>query len=437
MTTHPSAGIARQGEAKRDQSTIGPKARPNGGGAAPAARPERLTTHPSAGIARQGEAKRDQPMTGPTIRPNGPPAVDLFCRVIDNYGDIGVCWRLARRLSLELGRPTRLWVDDLRAFARLEPAVVPGLSRQSVAGIDVRLWNDAETAWPEPAPCVIEAFACELPAAFRGRLGPGHTWINLEYLSAEDWVESCHGLPSPQPGGMVKRFLFPGFTARTGGLLRESGLLAQRDAWQADPDRQEAFLRALGVAGTLAAEICLGRRRLLSVFCYPHAPLQELLGFLSRRGEPWLVLLAAGADPGPAWPGDAAIVLQRIPFLGQPDYDRVLWSADLNLVRGEDSFVRAQLAGRPLLWHIYPQADGAHQTKLEAWLAKAGPPPDLAELHRRWNAAPADTAATGAWTLASGTASWQDWRHWAQAWSGGLHALPELAETILAWPPGE
>ena len=24
---------------------------------------------------------------------------DLFCRVIDNHGDLGVCWRLARDLA--------------------------------------------------------------------------------------------------------------------------------------------------------------------------------------------------------------------------------------------------------------------------------------------------------------------------------------------------
>ncbi|MBY0444112.1 MAG: elongation factor P maturation arginine rhamnosyltransferase EarP, partial [Burkholderiales bacterium] len=36
---------------------------------------------------------------------------DIFCRVIDNYGDIGVCWRLARQLSFEHGFAVRLMVD--------------------------------------------------------------------------------------------------------------------------------------------------------------------------------------------------------------------------------------------------------------------------------------------------------------------------------------
>ena len=439
MTTHPSTVLGRQAGGERDKWVSGPTASPEGGGAIPAGRPSGFTTHPSAALGHQAQGERDKRASAPTV--------DIFCRVVDNYGDIGVCWRLARRLGLELGRSTRLWVDDLQPFARLEPTVVPTLPRQTVSGIEVRLWEQDPADWPEPAALVIEAFACELPAAFRARLQPQHTWINLEYLSAEDWVESCHGLPSPQAGGLVKRFLFPGFTVNTGGLLRETGLLAQRDAWQADLARQEAFLHELGVAAPLAAEVRLGHRRLVSAFCYPHAPLGALLDGLAGAGQPLLVLLAGGADPGPRQ-DQAAIVLHRIPFLRQDDYDRLLWSADLNLVRGEDSFVRAQLAGRPLLWHIYPQDDNAHQLKLEAWLAKAGPPPDLAQLHRRWNQVPAvngaacqapgpaAASARGTWPVPASAASWQSWRHWAQAWGGALYRLPELAEAVLAAPPG-
>ncbi len=63
-----------------------------------------------------------------------------------------------------------------------------------------------------------------------------------------------------------------------------------------------------------------------------------------------------------------ALEVQYLPFLPQHKYDDLLASCDLNFVRGEDSFVRAQLAGRPLVWHIYPQAEDAHLTKLQAFL---------------------------------------------------------------------
>ena len=51
------------------------------------------------------------------------PQWDVFCAVVDNYGDIGVCWRLSRQLAAEHGIAVRLWVDDLKPFARLCPAV--------------------------------------------------------------------------------------------------------------------------------------------------------------------------------------------------------------------------------------------------------------------------------------------------------------------------
>ena len=43
-------------------------------------------------------------------------AWDIFCTVIDNYGDIGICWRLARQLRVDDGQRVRLWVDDLTSF---------------------------------------------------------------------------------------------------------------------------------------------------------------------------------------------------------------------------------------------------------------------------------------------------------------------------------
>ena len=173
---------------------------------------------------------------------------DIFCRVVDNYGDIGVCWRLARRLAQVPGWRPRLWVDDLRAFARIQPGLDPEQARQQCLGIDIIHWTPAPPADLTPGDVVIEAFACDPPDAFLDAMRQVHpVWINLEYLSAEAWIESCHGLPSQRPDGLVKHFYFPGFTPATGGLLREPGLSAERDALQASPEQQESVLRALGV----------------------------------------------------------------------------------------------------------------------------------------------------------------------------------------------
>ena len=292
---------------------------------------------------------------------------DLFCRVIDNHGDLGVCWRLARDLAAR-GHGVRLWIDDASALAWMAP--------ERPTGIELRAWpaGDGDV---QPGDVVVEAFGCELPSGFVARMAarrPQPRWINLEYLSAEDYVERSHGLASPQfsgPGaGLTKRFFYPGFTPRTGGLLREPGLL-------------ECVLTFDG-AGWLARRGWAPRpdERVVSLFTYPNPALPALLDELAE--QPTLLL----ACPGPLQariterPGLRAIAL---PYLTQNDYDRLLWACDLNFVRGEDSFVRAQWAGKPFVWQIYPQEDGAHAPKLEAFMTAAQLPERWAAFWRGWN----------------------------------------------------
>ncbi len=110
----------------------------------------------------------------------------IWCRVVDNFGDIGVCWRLARQLHHNYNAAVTLWVDDLATFARLHSAVQHA-PLQSVEGVTVCHWTEATVSAPE-ADVVIEAFACELPAtvvAAMRQQQPPPLWLNLEYLSAE------------------------------------------------------------------------------------------------------------------------------------------------------------------------------------------------------------------------------------------------------------
>jgi len=372
--------------------------------------------------------------------------VDIFCRVVDNYGDIGVCWRLARRLAQGHHWRVRLWVDDLASFARIAPAVDTGRDQQQVTladmMVDVWRWSailPAHVTGVSPGDVVIEAFGCDLPPAFIARMQPGkQVWINLEYLSAEPWVASCHGLPSLQPGGINKFFFFPGFTPDTGGLLREPTLLAERDAWQADPNQRDALLHRLGLNAETRALLHRGAR-LCTVFCYADAPIQALCTALSQSG-PTLLLLPQGVAP--AWEegviGQTQLV--RIPFVSQTDFDRLLWSADLNLVRGEDSFVRALWAGRPMLWHIYPQQEDAHLAKLDAWLTRYAAPPAVAAAMRAWNRAgrgSEDVYTTNTLSVSLGetlaSPMWQTWCAHADAWSRAAARQPDLADTLVAF----
>lgn len=325
---------------------------------------------------------------------------DIFCSVVDNYGDIGVTWRLARQLAAEQGHVVRLWVDELEAFVRLCPDASASADSQQQAGVEVRQWREPFPA-VEPAEVVIEAFACQLPPDYiEAMTGDGirRLWLNLEYLSAEGWVAGCHTLPSPQAGGLQKFFFFPGFVEGAGGLLREADLLERRRAFQADAVAQQAFLQSLGVVREHDA-------RLISLFAYENAGLAGWLDALAADRQPTQLLVPQGKVLGDlqTWLGEAQLApgnrrrcgqlrIHVLPFVAQDDYDRLLWCCDLNAVRGEDSFIRAQWAGRPLLWHIYPQEEGAHWDKLEAFLAlySAELPLELAaahaELWRTWNA---------------------------------------------------
>lgn len=353
---------------------------------------------------------------------------DIFCRVIDNFGDIGVCWRLARQLAAEHGLAVRLWVDDLASFARLERRIDPALARQTVAGVEAWHWN-ADSAQAEPAALVIEAFACEPPPAYVAAMATREArpvWLNLEYLSAEAWVEGCHALPSPHPRlPLTKHFFFPGFSVRTGGLIREAGLCDGLDAFRADPAAQRDFWQAL-VPGGVAAGVTK-----LSLFSYENDALAGLLDAWAEGQEALFCAVSSGRHEAQlrAWlaargvrdEGGVARVgplqLAFLPFLPQPDYDRLLAACDLNLVRGEDSFVRAQWAGRPLVWHIYRQEENAHQIKLEAFLARyqdglaAAPARALRDFWLAWETA----GAAGA--------------HWPALRA----ALPELQAHAHAW----
>lgn len=354
---------------------------------------------------------------------------DLFCRVVDNFGDIGVCWRLAADLASR-GQGVRLWVDDARALAWMAPD--PAARHPEVQVLD---WQRAALSPPDPGEVVIEAFGCDPPPAFVARMAARArppVWINLEYLSAEAEVERNHRLPSPQfsgPGaGLTKHFFYPGFTPATGGLIRETTLLARQAAFDGP-----AWLAARGWAAHPG-------ERVASVFCYPQAPIAGWIARLADR--PTLLLAAPGAAAeqvrGALGPGlqRGAVRAICLPWMSQTDYDHLLWSCELNTVRGEDSLVRAMWAGRPFVWQVYPQHDGADRVKLDALLQRMlddprrpVPPPlsdGLREFWRAWNAR---SAASSTPSLPQ-MPDLAGWARLSLAWRASLLSQPDLASQL-------
>ncbi len=341
---------------------------------------------------------------------------DVFCRVVDNYGDIGIGWRLAKQLAAA-GCAVRLVVDGFAAFARIEPAVDADadgqvVDRQVVDGVVVERWPGAD-GMDEVPDVVVELLGCGLPERVVDAMADAPrapVWIDFEHLSAEGWVDGFHGLPSPHPTRpLVKHFFYPGFGPATGGLLVEPDLAARRRAFVGDRQAVAAFRRRLGLPDD---------RRLFSLFAYRDAPFDALATALRNDpGRPWRLVVPDGVvDALGIDARDPTMVV--VPFVAQDDYDRLLWLCDANAVRGEDSFVRAQAAGRPLVWQIYRQPDDVHLRKLAAFEDRidAALPTAAAVTQRRfsqaWNGQGDDVAAAAA------------------AW---LAALPTLAAAADEW----
>lgn len=323
---------------------------------------------------------------------------DIFCRVVDNLGDAAICWRLARQLANEYSLAVRLWIDQPQALRRLVPGARPGQMQDRVS---IESWRDDDPrlSLPEPeqlADVVIAGFECELPAGYRHAMTSRRpVWINLDYLSAQAWVDTHHGLPSPKSDGLTEYFFFPGFTYESGGLLREVDLIDRCERFDRDPSARIDFLRSLGIDARPG-------ERFMSLFCYPDSPVAELIDGLkaiegqasAATGTPenWQLLIPEGIAPELS----VRRGVRRVPFVSQTDYDRLLWSCDLNWVRGEDSLVRALWSGRPLIWQAYRQIGEAHRPKLEAmidrWLKDAELPDPAAtawrKAHTAWNTAP-------------------------------------------------
>ena len=350
---------------------------------------------------------------------------DLFCQVIDNFGDIGVCWRAAAELAAR-GQLVRLWVDDGSALAWMAPQPHP-------AGLSVHAWpTQAGDIPPTIGDVVIEAFGCEIPPHFVAAIaGRAPLWINLEYLSAESYVERCHRLPSPlmsgPAAGQTRWFFYPGFTDATGGLLREPDLAARQAAFAAG---RLAWRTRHGIAPGNCA---------ISLFCYEPPALAPWLAQLHAEppalGATHLLVTpgraaAAVAQAMDTMPADmhGAVVHHALPARTQQQFDEMLWACDLNLVRGEDSLVRALWAGQPLVWHIYPQHDDAHHDKLNAFLDWLQAPPSLRAFHHAWNGmAPAATLP------ALTPALLRQWQQCVQAARARLLKQPPLIDQLQAF----
>lgn len=320
--------------------------------------------------------------------------IGIVCKVIDNFGDAGFSLRLAKALAARSNHVVLLH-DDPATFHALYPV-------DEIAGLSLLDARDTPHTLKEfsKLDLIVEPFGTSseqtmhrFDLELKG-VCPQTPWVLIDYLSSEDWVEDFHLSQSIDPStGHVTTFFYPGFTEKTGGLIHGD---------------YPAHLRNTARRSS---------RNNLSVFVfsYPKAPLAELIDCCNTTGSNTRIHIA-----GPKPAGIDATYVTELAFCPQGDFDELLAKHDVLFVRGEDSFVRAQLAGRPMIWQIYPTNDGAHAEKLSKFFERY----------------------SGGLTPACKQALWNCWASWndlnntgtfSTSWQGLLVHLPELQAHALKW----
>ncbi|MDI9335890.1 MAG: elongation factor P maturation arginine rhamnosyltransferase EarP [Gammaproteobacteria bacterium] len=354
---------------------------------------------------------------------------DLFCRIIDNYGDLGFTWRLAKQLA-QLGKSVRLWVDQPKL---LEWMADPG-DLASVHGSGISVYPLGDFCTQNPGEVIITTFGCELPDWCVQSWLSQAVYIHIEYFSVEDYVPRLHGLPSPiQTGpaqGKIRWHYYPGLARGSGGILRPYG-------WQAKDQPTQSWDKLF-----LMCYHCYALPVFLSGIDLAQSP------SWSRQGaHGFKTFITRQLHISPAIPSEHLRYLVRLElpsyekrFLDwctQSAFDAHLRQSDINLIRGEDSLVQALWMGSPFVWQIYAQDDGAHWDKLLAFLQFTRASEFVYQLFVAWNLpkprahlspefldVPAWVQAVVAKPIAWTLQNLEEWSHWS--WHLATQLGPQL-----------
>ena len=259
--------------------------------------------------------------------------IDIFCRVIDFWGDVAVSWRLACALKkVQPQWDIIYYCDDWQPWCTLTGmAKVP----EDYQGIALKNYQQKSYAQADIA---LEMLAGGLPGNYPA---PKSMSVNVEYLTAEDWGADCHLKQSfPKP----HFFFLPGISQGTGGLV--FGDFFEKQVFVQDVKAQRlAWAKKMGLK--LDPE-----KNWVSCYLY------QISAQSLHKVQESIFL-------GPALPHIKPDFGHFIPMT-LARYDELLWLCDQHLVRGEDSLSRAVLTGKPFLWQAYPQENEDHEKKVQA-----------------------------------------------------------------------
>ena len=293
--------------------------------------------------------------------------ITVLCKVVDNFGDIGVVWRLCCQLSNQIKKENftskiNLIVDDLASFNKICNSVDSNKSFQIVENINIFNWNDEKLCYDEFSKndgenlsVILEVFQCGRPSwmekiLFEDKLNRTVQIIMIDYLTAEKYAEDFHCLQSLTRSSKVQKVNFmPGFTNKTGGLIIDS-------EWEhfCDYKNNKTLLCFTYDRNWDAlANACKKSNYIEKVLIAPGK------GFESLKKSFYSNFIK-----------DSNLKIEELSFMNQNEWDKMLKNCGVLFIRGEESMSRACLSGIPFVWHAYPQSDEYQLIKVRALLER-------------------------------------------------------------------
>lgn len=286
--------------------------------------------------------------------------ITVLCKVVDNYGDVGVVYRLVNQLKkLNPALKLNLVIDDLDSFKKINNSVILEKEIQNFAGYDVYNWNSFEFCYEkfsendgEKLEIILECFQCGRPQwmekiLFEDKLQRTVNIIMIDYLTAEKYAEDFHCLKSLTRSAKVQKVNFmPGFTSKTGGLTID-------EEWKE--------LRPRNADGNI---LCFTYER----------DWVPLVNALNKYGKKKVMIAQGRGFQSLKNTFDSyeskTVIYEALDFINQQEWDKLMQSCSVLIIRGEESMSRACLSGIPFIWHAYPQSNEYQQVKVQALLER-------------------------------------------------------------------
>ena len=308
--------------------------------------------------------------------------ISILCKVVDNYGDIGVAYRLSRQLQKIGTANINLIVDDLQAFNKICNSVSPEKSLQVVEGFSVYNWKDYDFCYSEfskndgeKLAVILECFQCGRPdwmekILFEDKLERTVQVIMIDYLTAEPYAETFHCLKSLTRSAKVQKVNFmPGFTEKTGGLIIDNN-------WNELPERRRD-------GGILVFTYERNWKPLIEALEEVQAAQKTKAENNITKEKPILVAQGRGQQSfldavnevsktncDKADNDEVKLNVKVLPYMNQHEWDKLLRECSILFIRGEESLSRACLSGIPFVWHAYPQSEEYQLVKVKALLER-------------------------------------------------------------------